>query len=254
MPDQRATKPHAPRSAPADAPPPERFLSLVAWTAAVLLVPLLLAVLAGLVSRESSMLTVPRHAFAAVAVVAAAWLLLAYPLWPGTLLGDVDPLSRFWPWLGLRLAEAAVLLAVAAVFLLAAAVFSGVPLTRAAEFVAGLSGTAAGAVAYRLVHRSCGGRLRALAVLDVLGFLFGPLVVGYLLLEFSEVSMGWCWLISPLALAREVSLRGLPLWSASFFVGVVGYGVLAALTFLLILPVARRHRAREARLDATEPF
>jgi len=254
MPDQRATKPHPPGSASADALPAERFLSLVAWTAAVLLVPLLLAVLGGLVSRETSMLTAPGHAFAAVAVVAAAWLLIAYPLWPGTLLGRVDPLSRFWAWLGLRLAEAAVLLAVAAVFLMAAAVFSGVPLTRAVELVAGLSGTAAGAVAYRLVHQSCSDRLRALAVLDVLGFLFGPLVVGYLLLEFAGVSMGWCWLISPLALAREVSRSGLPLWSASFLVGVVALPVLAALTVLVVLPVARRHRAREARLGATEPF
>jgi len=222
----------------------------VAWTAVVLLVPVLLAVLGGFVSRETSMLTAPRHAFAAVAVVAAAWLLIAYPLWPGTLLGHVDPLSRFWAWLGLRLAEAAVVLAVAAVFLLAAAVFSGVPLTRAAELVGGLSGTAAGAVVYRLVHESCGDRLRALAVLDVLGFLFGPLVVGYLLLEFAGVSMGWCWLISPLALAWEVSGRGLPLWGAAFLVGVVAYGLLAALTVLVVLSLARRRRAAEARTAA----
>ena len=144
----------------------------------------------------------------------------------------------------------ALLLAVAVPFLLAAAVFSGVPLTRAAELLGGLSGTAAGAVAYRLIHLTCSDRLRALALLDVVGFLFVPVVIGYLLLEFYGVSIGWCWLISPLALAREVSCSGLPLRSAAFFVGVVAIPLLAALTVLAVLPLARRHREEETRAAA----
>lgn len=225
----------------ADASPPGGLLSLVAWTAVVFLATLSLTVFAARISQKTSLLTVPAQALPVLAVVVAAWLILGYPVWPGALLGQADPRGGFWRWLLLRLAEVGIVLGVALPFLLAAAVFSGQPLTRAAEVPLGLAGTALAAVAYRLVHQALGDRLRALALIDAGTFLFAPLVVGYVLLDFYHVSIGWCWLISPLALGRELSLGGLPVGGTAFLIGTVGYVAVAALGLWLLHWLVRRH-------------
>ena len=239
---------HSPRSRPdasVGAPPARRVVSLAAWTAVVLLAALSLTVFVEPVSRDPSMLTVPAHSLPVVAVAAAVWLMVGYPIWPGVLLGEGDPLEGFWRWLVLRLVEVGIVLAVALPVLLAAAVFSGAPLARAGELLAGLSGTAAVAVAYRLVHQCCGVRFRALALLDALALVFVPLLVGYLLLEFYEISMGWCWLISPAGLAHGIAFNGLS--AAAILVGVVGYVAVAVVAVLLVRPMGRWYRDEQAQ-------
>lgn len=228
---------------------PSRLLGLAAWTAALLLAALVMTVLLQLVSREATILTARAHAIHAVAVVAAMWLVLAYPLWPGTLLGDGDAVDDFWHWLGARLVEVGLILGVAVPLLLVAAVLSGVSLWRAVEVAVGLSGTAAVAVAYRLVHKGCSDRFRALALMDALLFVFGPLVVGYLLLEFYHIDIGWCWLISPAALAREIAGHGLAFRSWSALIGIAGYTAVAALALALLRPMAAWYKDWRAKVQ-----
>jgi len=229
----------------AEAPPRDRLLSFIAWTAVVHLAALAVAGLAPLVSRETSVVTAPASALATVAVATAAWLLMAYPLWPGTLLGGVAPQGRFWKWFLLRAAEAASTVLIALPFWVAAAVFAGEGFARLAEVAAGLSGAALAAIGYRYVHVAYGERLRAWAILDVAILVFAPLAAGYLLLEFGNIHIGWCWLISPLAVAREVALNGLVVQSAAFLVGLVGYGAVSALALLVLQACVKRFNTSE---------
>lgn len=252
MPEPLQT-PSTPSMPPKPEPKPKeegrsRLLGLAVWTAALLLAALVLTVLLQLVSRETSLLTARAHAIHVLAVVAAVWILLAYPIWPGTLLGDIDAVDDFWHWLAARVVEVSLVLCVAVPFLLVATVLSGVPLWRVLDLVIGLSGTAAVAVAYRLVHRACSDRFRALALMDAALFVLGPLVVGYLLLEFYRINIGWCWLISPAALAHEVADDGLPLRSWSALIGIAGYTVIAALALALLRPMAAWYKNWRAKV------
>jgi len=228
-------------SPPSDEPgesPRRGLLSLMAAVAIVLT----LVVLAAAFSPGTSMVTLPQDALPLTAVMLAALLLLAYPLWPQTLLGRGDPVNRLWPWLLLRLAEAALVLAVSLPALLVAAILSGASLWRVAEVLVGLIGTASAAIAYRFVHQAGSARMRALAIPDVMGFLFGPLVVGYLVLESSGRSISWGWLISPLALARSLALDGMAIGGAAFLVGLIGYTAVSAGGLLLVHRLSRRYR------------
>lgn len=238
LPDRKSTR---------EAAPPRRLLSLLVVTAGLLAATAALTVLGESLSTQKSILTAPENSFRAVAVVLAAWLLLAYPLWPGTILAGPEPLVKFWPWLGLRLAEVALILLVAAPVLVTATLFSHLPLVRVAETLAGLAGVGLTAIAYRLVHQTCRTGLRSLTLLDTMLLLFGPLVVGYLMLEFYNLSIGWCWLISPLVLASDVSAGGLDWSGANVLVGLVGYSGLAAVAIYLVLPFARWCREEDRK-------
>lgn len=222
---------------------PARLLALAAWTAIVMLAATGLTVGGELWSRRATMLTTPAHALPVQSVVLAAWLLLGYPLRPGALLGQGDALERYWAWLGLRLGEVALVLVVAAPFLVAGSIFSGVPLWRVAWIVAGLLGSVLVAICYRMIHETLGPRVRALALLDALVFTLGPLVVGYLLLEFYGIDMGRWWLVSPLALAHQMATTGLADWPAVVLIGGAGYGGVAAVAMAAVRPLIRRRRA-----------
>lgn len=216
---------------------PSRLLSFCLLTALVLGAALALTTLGERVSTQASILTSPDNALPVVAAVLVLWLLLAYPLWPGSLLGRGAPLERFGPWLLWRAAEVGILMAVALPLLLVAAVFSRLPLYRAVQLVPGLLGTAAVAIVYRLVHQTCREGFRSVALIDAMLFLFGPIVVGYVVLEFYAASISWGWLISPLALACRLSQRGVDPLGA--LIGIVSYGALSALGVALVLPFAR---------------
>lgn len=233
--------------------PPRRLLSLLAATAVVLAATATLTILGESVSSQKSILTAPENSFRAVAVVLAAWLLLAYPLWPGLLLGGPAPLEKLCPWLGLRVAEIVLVMLVAAPLLVTATLFSHLPLVRLAETLAGLAGVALVAVVYRLVHQTCRTGFRAVTLLDAMLFLFGPLVVGYLLLEFYDFSIGWCWLISPLALAVDVSTDGLSWSGPNVLVGLVGYSALSVVAIWLVLPFARWCRDEDRKWSEKRP-
>ncbi len=226
-------------SPPSDEPqelPSRGLLSLMVAVAIVLT----LVVLAAALSPGTSMVTLPQDALPLTAVPLAVLLLLVYPLWPGTLLGRGDPINRLWPWLALRVAEVTLLLAVSLPALLVATILSGAPLWRVAELLIGLIGIASVAIAYRFVHQAGSAGLRALAVPDVMMFLFGPLVVGYLVLESGGRSISWGWLISPLALARALAIDGMAIGGAAFFVGLIGYTAVSAGGLLLVHRLSRR--------------
>jgi lysylphosphatidylglycerol synthetase-like protein (DUF2156 family) len=237
MPAQPIQSSEPKRDGPAESP--SRLLSFCLLTALVLGAALALTTLGERVSTQVSILTSPENALPVVAAVLAVWLLLAYPLWPGSLLGRGKPLERFGPWLLLRAAEVGILMAIALPVLLVAAVFSRLPLHHAVQLVPGLLGTAAAAIAYRLVHQTCREGFRSVALVDAMLFLFAPIVVGYVVLEFYATSISWGWLISPLALACHVSVSGLDPLGANALIGIVGYGALSALGFALVLPFAR---------------
>jgi len=225
-----------PSSEPQESPS-RGLLSLLAVVAIVLT----LAVLAAAFSPGTSKVALPADALPLTAVPLAALLLLAYPLWPGALLGRGDPINRLWRWLALRLAEVTLVLAVSLPALLVAAILSGAPLGRVAEVLVGLIGIASAAIAYRFVHQAGSARLRVLAIPDVMAFLFGPLVVGYLVLESSGRSISWGWLISPLALARALAVDGMAIGSANFYVGLIGYTAVSAGGLLLVHRLSRRY-------------
>ncbi|MBN2584742.1 MAG: hypothetical protein JXL80_16890 [Planctomycetes bacterium] len=208
----------------------------------VLAAVLLVATLLASVSRQASVLTSPVNALAAVAATWTVLLLVLYPMWPGTLLGEGDPVERFGRWLLLRAAEVLLLAFVASPVLLAAAIFAGQPLLRVAQVFLGLAGAGLAAIAYRLAYRACDAPWQGAALMDVMLFLFGPLVLGYLVLENSGSSIGWAWLISPLALARAVSFEGLTFADASFWVGLVGYSAVSVPALVLLRWLAARHR------------
>ncbi|NIA21309.1 MAG: hypothetical protein GWP05_04930 [Anaerolineaceae bacterium] len=239
---QNSSPPQKPQEAP-----PGGLLGLAAVGAVVPTLALLVAVF----SPGTSTVNLPADALPLTVVSLAAVLLLVYPLWPGTLLGRGDPVNRFWPWLPVRLAEVALLLAVALPAILVAAVLSGVPLWRIGEVLIGLIGTASAAVTYRFVHQAGSPRLRALAIPDLMIFLFGPLVAGYLVLESSGHSIGWLWLISPLALARSLAVDGLAVGGANFYVGLVGYTAVSAGVLLLVRWLVRRYRDQHTPHRAT---
>jgi hypothetical protein len=121
--------------------------------------------------------------------------------------------------------------------------FSQLSVWRAFEVLIGLLGVAVVALAYRLVHQTCSEAFRAAILADAMLLLFGPLVVGYLLLDFLAVNMGWWWLISPPALAVRLALDGLT-WPG-VLVGLVGYSAVSVAAMPLVLGLTRRRRARE---------
>jgi hypothetical protein len=219
---------------------PSGLLSLAAWEALVLLATLVLTTVVGAISRQTGVLTAPGNALATVAALAAALVVLVYPLWPGRLLGGADARDGFWPWAARRAVEAAIVLAVAAPFLCAAAVFSGESFWRVGAILAGLAGTAVAAIVYRFVHQTGSRGWRIAALADAAAFVFGPLVVGYLVLEFYDTSIGWGWLISPAALGRELARGGLSAGSESFWVGVVGYTAVSLAALLILWPMMRK--------------
>jgi hypothetical protein len=226
----------------AEAPAPRGLLSLAAWEALALLAALVLATAVGATSRQAGVLTAPGNALAAVAALAAAFVVLVYPLWPGRLLGGAKSLKKngFWSWAARRVVEAAIVLAVATPFLCAAAVFAGESFWRVGAILAGLAGTAVAAVVYRFVHQTGSRAWRIVALADAAAFVFGPLVVGYLVLEFYDTSIGWGWLISPAALGRELALSGLAVGSESFWVGVVGYTAVSLAALVIMWPMMRK--------------
>ncbi len=232
------TKPQA-----ADASAPSGLLSLAAFEALALLATLLLTTVLGAISRQASVLTSPANALPAVAVVAAVFLVLVYPLWPGRLLGGAELVESFWLWAARRVAEAALVLVVAAPFFSAAAIFSGESFGRVGAILAGLSGTAVAAIVYRFFHQGASPGWRLVALVDAVAFVFGPLIVGYLVLEFYDTSIGWGWLISSAALGRELSLNGLAVGSESFWVGVVGYTAVSLVALAVMWPLVRKPAA-----------
>jgi hypothetical protein len=221
---------------------PSGLLALAAFEALLLLAVLLLTTALGAISRQASVLTSPAGALPAVAASAAVFLVLIYPLWPSRLLGGADPLEKngFWSWAARRAAEAAIVLAVATPFLCAAAVFSGESFWRVGAILAGLAGTAVAAIVYRFVHLAGSRVWRIVALADAVAFVFGLLVVGYLVLEFYDTSIGWGWLISPAALGRELALGGLAAGGESFWVGLVGYTAISLAALALLRPPARK--------------
>jgi len=218
---------------------PDRLFTLGLWTAAVLLAALAVPVFLPPLSTRTSVLTESDSALAMAGAVLAMWLLLAYPIWPGELLGRNDPRGRFWTWLLLRIVEVVVVLAVSLPFLLAGAAFSGDTLWRVAPLLVGLLGTAAAAIGYRYVHVAMSERFRAWALIDAVFFLVAPVAAGYVLLEFYHQEIGWCWLICPAVLARDLALDGLGLTAA--LVGLVGYGAVSALSLVLLHLWLLRH-------------
>jgi hypothetical protein len=238
--------PHAPAK---DQPAPSRLLSFLAVTAVALAAPVALTVLGDALSSPRSILTAPENSLSALAVVLAGWLLLAYPLWPGSLLGGPSALDRFWPWLGLRAAEVGLILAVATPALVLSATFSMQPVSRIAEMLVSLAGVAAMAITYRLVHQTCSTGLRVVALLDAMLLLFAPIMIGYLMLEFCGMSIGWCWRISPLVLGLDVSGGGLN-WTGTNMLIILASTALSAAAVPLVLPYGRW--CREERRKAAE--
>jgi hypothetical protein len=227
-------------------PEPRRLLALAACIALTLLGVVLLFSMVATVSLQATTLTSPANALAGVAVAVALLLVLVYPLWPGTLLGG-DPVTGFRRWVWLRLAETALLLAVSLPFLRAAAILSGESFGRVGWILLGLSGTAVVGVLYRFAHQAGSLRLRGVALFDTLVLVFGPLVVGYFAEEFCHFPIAWGWLISPLALAREVALNGLTFQSAAFLIGVLGYIVASVIGLAVARPLARRFNEERQR-------
>lgn len=228
---------------PADSPPSSGLLSLAALESLALLAALLLTTVLGAISRQTSVLTSPASALPAVAAVAAVFLVLVYPLWPGRLLGGSGQGDGFWLLAAKRVAEAALLLAVAAPFLCAAAIFSAESFWRVGAILAGLSGAAVAAIVYRFFHQAASPGWRIAALADAVIFIFGPLIVGYLALEFYDTSIGWGWLISPAALGRELALNGLSVGSESFWVGLVGYTAVSLVALAIMWPLLRKPAA-----------
>ncbi len=240
------SSPHGPAK---DQPAPSRLLSFLAFTAIVLAAPVALTVLGDGLSTQRSILTAPENSLSALIVVLVAWLLLGYPLWPGKLLGGPSGLDAFWPWLGLRVAEIGLLLAVATPALILSAMFSMQPTGRLLEVLVGLVGVAALAITYRLAHQTCGTGLRVVALLDAVLLLFAPIVIGYLVLEFCGMSIGWCWEISPLVLTMDVAGRGFD-WTGTSGIISLGYLAVSAVAAPLVLPYGRW--CREERRKAAE--
>jgi hypothetical protein len=216
------------------------LLTLAALEALALLAALLLTTVLGAISRQTSVLTTPASALPAVAAVTAIFLVLVYPLWPGRLLGGAESSEGFWPWAARRVAEAVLVLAVAAPFLCASAIFSCESFWRVGAILAGLAGTAVAALVYRFVHQTGSRNWRIAALADAVTFVFVPLIVGYLVLEFYDTSIGWGWLISPAALGRELALGGLAVGSGSFWVGVVGYTAVSLAALAIMWPLLRK--------------
>lgn len=219
---------------------PSGLLSLAAFEALVLLATLGLTTAVGATSRQMGVLTAPANALAAVAALTAALLVLVYPLWPGRLLDGANARSGFWLGVVRMAAEVAVVLAVATPFLCAAAVFSSESFWRVGAILTGLAGTAVAAMVYRFVHQRGSRGWRIAALVDAVVFVFGPLVVGYLALEFYDTSIGWGWLISPAALGRELALGGLAAGGENFWVGVVGYTMVSLAALLILWPILRK--------------
>ncbi|HOI54032.1 MAG TPA: hypothetical protein PLP01_02165 [Phycisphaerae bacterium] len=243
--DATPSKPSQPREA-------DGLFGLATVFALTLAALLLAATFLADVSRQASVLTSPSNA---LAIVAAAWaflILVVYPMWPGTLLGDGDPAARFGPWLLRRAGEVLMLTLVASPVFLAAAIFAGEPLVRLAHVLVGLVGTALAAVVYRLIHRACAPAWHGISVMDLMLWLFGPVVFGYLVLEHSGRSIGWGWLVSPPALARSLAVDGLAVGDVRFWVGLVGYGAVGLTALMLFRGLAARFR-REVQAHTHDP-
>jgi hypothetical protein len=203
-------------------------------------------------SRKASVLTSPSNALAIVAVGWTFLTVVVYPIWPGTLLGDADPTNQFAVWMLQRAGEVLMLALVASPVFLAAAIFAGQPLTRVAQVLVGLLGTMLAAVVYRLIHRACAPAWHGISVVDLMLWLFGPVVFGYLVLEHSGRSIGWGWLVSPPALARSLAVDGLAVGDVRFWVGLVGYGAVGLAALVLFRGLAVRFR-RELQAHTHDP-